>query len=219
MIGCLQLASPGEAVLHALRLRLDRLSPRVQLWRTPEMVALLLDLGRGTVQDGRRHAAALHRAADAATVPNTHVGIAPTPTLAALAARRAASDGPLVVSPGAVPALLARCPVGWLALPNGPAALAALHTRLPRLLRESGCALIVLHPLPTGLLADPADVGHGALASITALRLRLAQEGWLRRGPAIIGSRTRVAVQLPPFSDAAATLSIELAFARGEDQA
>lgn len=125
MIGCLQLVSPGEAALHALRLRLDRLSPRVQLWRTPEAVALLLDLGRGTVQDGRYHAAALGLAASGVTVPSAHVGIAPTPTLAALAARRAAAEGPLVVSPGAVPALLARCPVGWLA-PLAPLAL-VLH--------------------------------------------------------------------------------------------
>jgi recombination protein RecA len=127
-----------------------------------------------------------------------------------------------------VATLLARRAVGvlvidslpaWLALPGGPAALATLRSRLPRLLRDSGCAVIILHPLPTGLLPDPADVGHGALAPTTALRLRLAHRGWLRHGPAIVGSRTQITLLLPPFTEPFASLEVELRFARGEDQA
>jgi protein ImuB len=112
MIGCLQLSSPGDDALHALRLRLDRLSPRVQLIRTGGEVALLADLGRGRLPDGHRHAVELSLIAPAS---NAQIGVAPSPTLAALAARRARADTPLVVGPAAVPALLARCPVSWLA--------------------------------------------------------------------------------------------------------
>lgn len=113
MIGCLQLALPDEAALHALRLRLDQLSPRVQLARNAAGVTFLADLGRGTLRDGRRHTEALGKAT--ARGVQVQIGIAPTPTLASLAARRSAHDGPLVVGPGGVPALLARCPIGWLA--------------------------------------------------------------------------------------------------------
>jgi hypothetical protein len=145
--------------------------------------------------------------------------------LAALALARPAdgAEAALVVA-----TLLARRAVGvlvidslpaWLALPGGPAALASLRTRLPRLLRGSGCVLLVLHPLPTGLLPDPADAGRGALAPLTALRLRLLHRGWLRHGPAITGSRTQIVVQLPPFVETSAAVLVELPFARGEDQA
>jgi hypothetical protein len=80
-----------------------------------------------------------------------------------------------------VATLLARRAVGalvidslpaWLALPRGPAALAALLPRLPRLLAASGCALIVLHPFPTGLLPDATAPLHTIPAPLTALRLR-----------------------------------------------
>ena len=129
MIGCLPLSAPSDAALHALHLRLDRLSPRVQLSRTNDAVLLLADLGRGTVQAGRRHAATLGAAID--PVPFTQIGIAATPTLVILAARRATVAAPLVVSPGAVPALLRQCPVAWLP-PLAPFALVlhglGLHT-------------------------------------------------------------------------------------------
>jgi recombination protein RecA len=107
----------------------------------------------------------------------------------------------------------------WLALPGGAQALVALRARLPRLLVESGCVLIVLHPLPTGLLPDPAVASHDALAHLVSLRLHLVHQGWLRRGPSIVGCRTKVAVLTPPFATPTATLTIELPFARGEDQA
>lgn len=128
----------------------------------------------------------------------------------------------------AVATLLGRRAVGalvvdglpaWLALTSGAQALAAISPRLPRLLNESGCALVVLNPLPTGLLPDPAAPGHTALAHLTALRLRLAHRGWLRHGPAIVGSRTEIAVLPPPFAAPIATVAVELPFARGEDQA
>ena len=45
MIGCLRLATPDEAALRALRLRLDRLSPRVQLDQGARETLLLADLG------------------------------------------------------------------------------------------------------------------------------------------------------------------------------
>lgn len=115
MIGCLQLPSMDDDVLHALRLRLDRLSPRVQLLRTRAEVTLLADLGRGTLPDGRCHAAALTAATRDVALPDAHIGVAPAPTLAALAARYTAADTPLIVGPAAVPVLLARCPIAWLA--------------------------------------------------------------------------------------------------------
>ena len=49
----------------------------------------------------------------------------------------------------------------WLALPRGAAALAALLRPLPRLLAGSGCMMLVLNPVPTGLLADPALAPSG----------------------------------------------------------
>lgn len=167
-------------------------------------LACLLDLGHSFAATAAISAGV---ELDALVVARPTDGEEAALTVATLLARRAV--GLLVVD--SLPA--------WLALPNGPAALAALRTRLPRLLRESGCALIVLHPLPTGLLPDPADVGHSALAPITALRLRLAHQGWLRRGPAIVGSRTQVTLLPPPFTTPLATVAVELAFARGEDQA
>jgi len=145
--------------------------------------------------------------------------------LAALALARPAGGAEAALT---VATLLARRAVGvlvidslhaWLALPKGPAALAALRTRLPRLLQASGCALLVLHPLPTGLLPDPAHVGQAALAALTALRLRLAHRGWLRHGPVIVGSRTQVTVLEPPFAEPVASVAIKLTLARGEDQA
>lgn len=167
-------------------------------------LACLLDLGHTFAPPAAAHAGvdlaalALARPADGAEAALT---------VATLLARRAV--GVLVVD--SLPA--------WLALPKGPAALAALRTRLPRLLRASGCALVVLHPLPTGLLPDPADVGHAALSQVTALRLRLAHRGWVRHGPVIVGSRTQVTVLEPPFVEPLASVAIELTFARGEDQA
>lgn len=124
MIGCLQLPPLEENTLHALRLRLGYLSPRVQLLRSREQLALLADLGRGTLAEGRRHAAVVRDAAEA-VAPGAQIGVAPTPTLAALAARCAPARRPLVVSPHTVPALLARCPVTWLE-PLAPLA-PALH--------------------------------------------------------------------------------------------
>lgn len=135
MIGCLQLVTMDEAALRDLRLRLDRLSPRVQLCRAGPMATLLLDLGRGTVRDGRRHAEELARLAglcttepqraqsrersgkaSATSVALPHgpvcIGVAPMPTLATLAARCGAA--PMVVGPASVAGLLARCPVAWL---------------------------------------------------------------------------------------------------------
>jgi recombination protein RecA len=122
----------------------------------------------------------------------------------------------------AVATLLARRAVGvlvidslpaWMALPRGPAALATLLPRLPRLLAASGCALIVLHPLPTGLLSDPPALLHMLPAPITALRLRLAHQGWLQRGPQIVGCRTAVRVLTPPFDHAYATAMVEIDWA------
>ncbi len=106
----------------------------------------------------------------------------------------------------------------WLALPRGAAALAALLRPLPRLLAGSGCMMLVLNPVPTGLLADPALAPSGSLTPVTALRLRLAHSSWVRRGPSIIGSQTRVTVLAPPFSEPTAHTTIELTFARGEAQ-
>jgi protein ImuB len=112
MIACLIVQLPDAVALRALRLRLDRLSPRVQLEPAPTP-PLLLDLGRGTVADGRRHSAVLRSvAAEVGVAPA--LGLAATPTLARLAARRAGTDQALVISPAAVPALLAACPVAWL---------------------------------------------------------------------------------------------------------
>lgn len=109
MIGCLRLQPPDDETLRALRLRLDQLSPRVA--SLPE--AMLADLGRGTAADGRRHAAALHAAAADLGLA-VRVGVAPSPTIATLAARLAAPAAPLVVGPSAVLPTLARCPVAWL---------------------------------------------------------------------------------------------------------
>lgn len=106
----------------------------------------------------------------------------------------------------------------WLALPRGPAALAALLRVLPRLLPATGCALLVLNPLPTGLLPDPAAAPAATLAAAAALRLRLAPAGWLRRGPEIVGVRTRAALLEPPFDTPRATLELELPFAQVEVQ-
>jgi hypothetical protein len=112
MIACLIPDLPDTAALHALRLRLDRLSPRVQFAPAPQPT-LLLDLGRGTVADGQRHVAMLRTlAAEAGVAPA--LGLAAAPTLATLAARRAGTDAALVISPAAAPALLAACPVEWL---------------------------------------------------------------------------------------------------------
>lgn len=104
----------------------------------------------------------------------------------------------------------------WLTLPRGPAGLAALLRVLPRLLPATDCALLVLNPLPTGLLPDPAAAPSTTLAPVAALRLRLAPTGWLRRGPDIVGVRSRVAVLRPPFDVPWATLELELPFARPE---
>jgi protein ImuB len=112
VIGCIQLATPDEAALRALRLRLDRLSPRVQLDQGARETILLLDLGRGTLRDARRHAAALSELLSGGG--SARAAIAPTPTLATLAARRS-EEAPLIVAPGGVGSLLARCPIGWVA--------------------------------------------------------------------------------------------------------
>ena len=114
MIGCIRLAAPPPAALHALRLRLDQRSPRVQHVHTGATVELLADLGRGRRAEAQCYAQAL---ADDAVVLGlaAAVAIAPAPTLVRLAARRASADAPLVVSPVAVEALLAACPVDWLA--------------------------------------------------------------------------------------------------------
>lgn len=112
MIGCLRLAALPTSALQPLRLRLDQLSPRVQLLTAPSHHDLLLDLGRGTSTDGRRHATALLQDAGGLLL-SAQVGIAPTPTLARLAARQADSEAALIVSPQKVPALLARCPLEW----------------------------------------------------------------------------------------------------------
>jgi hypothetical protein len=82
--------------------------------------------------------------------------------------------------------------------------------RLPRLLAASGCALIVLHPFPTGLLPDATAPLHTIPAPLTALRLRLAHQDWLRRGPQIVGCRTGVTVLAPPFDHAYATAMVEI---------
>ncbi|NTU83741.1 MAG: hypothetical protein HGA45_30940 [Chloroflexales bacterium] len=125
----------------------------------------------------------------------------------------------------AVHTLLARQAVGvlvvdslprWLALPRGPESLRALLRPLRRLLQPTGCALLVLNPLPTGLLPDPAVAPAATLAALAALRLRLAPTGWLRRGPAIAGVRTRVSVLTPPFADPRATVVLDLPLAHPE---
>jgi hypothetical protein len=106
----------------------------------------------------------------------------------------------------------------WLALPRGAAALAALLRPLPRLLAGSCCAVLVLNPMPTGLLADPALAPSGSLTPVTALRLRLAHGSWVRRGPTIVGSQTRVTVLTPPFTEPIAHTAVELTFGRGEER-
>lgn len=113
MIGCMRFDPPNEDSLRALRISLEQLSPRVALRPQPPQLALLADLGRGQLAEARRHAAMLQGCAADHQLSAT-VGVAPTPTLAALAARAAAPGAPLVVGPAGVPALLARCPVGWL---------------------------------------------------------------------------------------------------------
>ncbi|MCS6882725.1 MAG: hypothetical protein RMK84_15230 [Oscillochloridaceae bacterium] len=113
MIACLAAAPPEATALQTLRLGLDGLSPRVHLEWTADRLAALIDLGRGTVADARRHIAVLRGIAAAARL-SVALGVAPAPTLARLAARCAGSDAALVVSPAAVPALLAVCPVEWL---------------------------------------------------------------------------------------------------------
>jgi len=142
--------------------------------------------------------------------------------LAALAIARPA-DG--VEAALTVQTLLTRAVVGvlivdslprWLALPRGPSALAALLRLLPRRLADSSCVLIVLNPLPTGLLPDPAVAPHATLAPVMVLRLRLTHTGWLRRGPAIIGARTRIAVLQPPFGEPLTQVVVELTFAHAE---
>lgn len=141
-------------------------------------------------------------------------------------------DGLVVVRPddGAVAGLtvhtlLARRVVGvivldslprWLALPRGAVGLAALLRLLPRLLPTTSCALLVLNPLPTGLLPDPAAAPTTTLASIAALRVRLAPAGWLRHGPDIVGVRSHVTVFDPPFDAPRTTLDLDLSFARPE---
>ncbi|NTU83740.1 MAG: hypothetical protein HGA45_30935, partial [Chloroflexales bacterium] len=47
MIGCLQIATAEDAALRALRVRLDLLSPRVEVRGGPPRPVLLADLGRG----------------------------------------------------------------------------------------------------------------------------------------------------------------------------
>lgn len=124
MIACLISNPPDAAGLHALRLRLDGLSPRVHLVEKTPTLTLLLDLGRGTVADGRRHVTTLQALAQEAAITPA-LGIAPTPTPATLAARRAGTGHALVISPAALPRLLAACPLPWLA-PLAPVA-ATLH--------------------------------------------------------------------------------------------
>lgn len=124
MIGCVQMEPPAADTLRALRIACEQLSPRVVLRPRPQQLALLADLGRGRLAEARRHAATLEGCAAAHRLAAT-VGVAPTPTLAALAARAADPAGPLVVGPAGVPALLERCPVGWLE-PLAPLA-PALH--------------------------------------------------------------------------------------------
>lgn len=118
--------------------------------------------------------------------------------------------------------LLARRAVGalvvdslprWAALSGGPAPLAALWRRLPRLLEGSGCAVIVLSPLPSGLLPEPARASGHALGRVAALRLRLEHAGWLRRGPAIVGCQVEVGIQTAPFADPLARVTLALGFA------
>jgi hypothetical protein len=112
----------------------------------------------------------------------------------------------------AVGALLVDSLPRWLALPGGRAALAALLRRLPRLLAGSGCALLALNPLPTGLLPDPDLAPLATLAPVAALRLRLTHAGWLRRGPAIAGARARADILRPPFAAPWASVGVELYF-------
>jgi len=92
--------------------------------------------------------------------------------------------------------------------------LAALLSRLPRLLAESGCALLVLNPLQSGFLPDPAAAPAINLTPLAALRLRLTPAGWLRRGPAIIGCVARVTISTPPFATPLTTLTCEMLFAQ-----
>lgn len=121
-----------------------------------------------------------------------------------------------------VATLLARRAVGvlmidtlpaWLALPRGAAALQRLLPRLETLLTASGTVLLVLHPLPTGLLPDPATPSHQLLAPITALQFTLAHQGWVRRGPHISGSRTRITITTPPFDHPHAQVLLDLPIA------
>jgi DNA polymerase-4 len=113
MIGCLRLAALPISTLQPLRLRLDQLSPRVQLLTAPSHHDLLLDLGLGTSADGRGHATVMLQAAGGLRI-SAQVGIAPTPTLARLAARQADREPALVISPQKVRVMLARCPIEWL---------------------------------------------------------------------------------------------------------
>jgi protein ImuB len=64
------------------------------------------------LRDARRHAAALGDILGSAYP--ALIGVAPTPTLATLAARRS-EEAPLIVIPSGVGSLLARCPIGWSA--------------------------------------------------------------------------------------------------------
>jgi len=118
MIGCLIMATPTVAQLRAVRLQLERLSPRVQLDAGGSETVLLLDLGRGTLADARRHSATL--SASLATLGlSGRIGLAPAPTLARLAASLARPGAPEVLAPlGSGPARRAPVPavaVEWLA--------------------------------------------------------------------------------------------------------
>ncbi len=126
-----------------------------------------------------------------------------------------------------VQTLLARRAVGilvldslpyWLARSGGVAALAGLLRRLPRLLAAADCVLLVLNPRPSGLLPDPPQAPLATLAPVAALRLQLANTGWLRHGPAIIGCTARVEVCVPPRAEPAAVVQLELPFAGAEGQ-
>lgn len=176
-------------------------------------------------------AQAQHRAGDLACLldlagtfdpPSAHaLGV----DLDALAVLRPA-DG--AVAGLAVHTLLARQAVGvlvvdslprWLTLPRGPESLRALLRPLQRLLPPTSCVLLVLNPLPTGLLPDPVAAPAATLAAIAALRLRLAPAGWLRRGQGIVGVRTRVSVLTPPFVGPRATVALDLPLAHPEARA
>jgi recombination protein RecA len=144
--------------------------------------------------------------------------------LGALAVARPASGAETAV---VVRTLLARRAVGalvidslprWAAMEGGAAALGDLLRQLPRLLEGSGCALLALNPLPSGLLPDPACAPGHTLGPVAALRLRLAHAGWLRAGPAIVGCAARIDIRLPPFAEPSAVVAVALGFA-GEERA